>query len=194
MDAHLLKLIVFLVIGVVAMLNRLVRKGADGGGGTAGKGMPPFPRGNMPQRPSPVSESEEERLRRFREALGIPTLVEPPKKIVRPPPQVPPVMPPYKKPVPKPMPRQVPPPTPAVTAFPAPNLAPSAPWEVPVVTVTSSPMMGGQTGAGTSAAADMTQFRALLKSPESLRTAVILREVLGPPKALQTSASVPGLA
>lgn len=158
--------------------------------------------------------SEEERMRRFMEALGIPTTSEPPPKVtrrteeppkplapVRPPPVLTPQIPrrqkteaqkqPPRRPTApaQPPPSPVPPPIPLAPLSPPPLSVPETvrveepaplpayptltdkPYEIPVRPV-----------SGTRQSADL---RALLRRTDSVRQALVLREVLGPPRGLQ---------
>ena len=185
------QLIVFIVVGVIAFFNWLIRKGNAKGG--TGRELPPFPRGQIP-RQTQTTQSEEERLRKFMEALGVPNVSEPPKKIARPPqiPQQPRIQPPYRKEFPKPVVPKVSTPPPA--PLPVPQVVEPQPpvWETPASATPDIPVVeiAGPVSTERSNAAD---FRSLLRSPSSLRTAIILKEILGPPKSLQTLPGAPGL-
>jgi len=186
------QLIVFIVVGVIAFFNWLIKKGAKGG--STGGALPPFPRGQIPrQAQTQTSQSEEERLRKFMEALGVPNVATPPKKITRSPqiPQQPRIQPPFKKEFPKPVVSptvSTPPPVPvAQVVEPAPST-----WETSAPATPDVPIVDIQVPVG-SVSSNAVDFKSLLRSPSSLRTAVILKEILGPPKSLQTSAGVPGL-
>jgi hypothetical protein len=135
------------------------------------------------------TQTEEERVRRFLEALGQPAGTTPPKVTPRPRPVVPKIFPqlPPLKTAPPPLPVQK-----AARAVPPPPL----PAEITTVRSlgadyqvqdfqrqTSSeppPDRGAQAGAGASA-------RIKLRTPQDLRTAIVLREIFGPPRSLQPS-------
>jgi hypothetical protein len=173
--------------------------------------------------------SEEERTRRFLEALGVPTnqLPPPPRPAPKPKPEFKPVSPtlaprPVAAPIPGPMTRRMEPkptptrvPVPVEVLRPAPTRRELPPEEVQQPTeasmamdqvstdfaqmhardlvgptVASAPMV--TTGAApvtvverTPISSEMQSLRALLTKPESLRTAIVLREILGPPRCLQ---------
>ncbi len=162
-------------------------------------------------------DSEEERVRRFLEALGIPADSEEAKRATTPPPirrqqrREPPARPEQPKPksttsgFPR---RQAPPPPPIPTrAEEPPPLVQTTTEIVPAVhvrtlevkkadlpetfqTITSAvtivPVEAAAvpTGGGTRPEGEL--WREALRSPQALRSAIILQEILGPPRSLQT--------
>jgi len=187
-------LIVFVVFGIIAIFNMLVRKGAAKGGPRTG--MPPVlpPRDYRGARPAAQPElSEEERLRKFMEALGVPTVPEPPRRIVRPEqPPAPRAVPPYiRTEIPKPVfvpnvfappPVPAPVPEPEVSRWePAPPLPAAAQTFTPPPAVAAGPILS----IAGSAPANPVDIQSLLKSPSSLRAAILMKEILGPPRGLQ---------
>jgi len=209
------QLIVFLIFGVIAIFNWLIRQGSKQGGGGVDKGSPPF----TPQRrvrPTQVqsTESEEERTRKFLEALGVPSTTEPPRGIVRPAQQTVPPIVPRSQQLPRAgnvIPKQVVtrksvvPPMPVPPIPQAPVLAPAMAAYEPMppenrdiaalaaafssTTVPSS----GIAPAVEALPTNLVDLQSLLKSPSSIRAAMILKEVLGPPKSLQGAGGIPGL-
>jgi hypothetical protein len=201
------QLIVFLVFGIIAVANWLLRKGASKDSGDTGS-PPVVPQRAYPSRPVQSGQSEEERMRKFMEALGVPTVVEPPRKIVRPVQPPPLVVPPLvSRESPKP------PFVPKVAASPPPvaqpareistwESAPAAPkaMEIAVDPLSAaigdagsvSPIPGIPQGA-VAAPSNTVDIQTLLKSASSLRAAVLLREILGPPRGLQPFAGAGSL-
>jgi hypothetical protein len=177
------------------------------------------PQSSQPRRQADASavptawEVDQERKRKFMEALGLPTDDLPPKReapmTLRPEPQTtPPAFP--KQPAVPPVPpfvyreerqkrkkqRQVPPPIPTVVvAEPAP-----VPVVVPVAPVV--PQTSGfelhrdisrtdRTGQPTERQDALALLREELSRQDSARRAFVLREILGPPPGLQMPGSVP---
>jgi len=164
--------------------------------------------------PARGGEQTEERVRRFLEALGQPTSSKPPSKIaprklVEPRPVVahfppitptlpplttaPPPLPEYPAPAPQPM-----------TTVASEQIAPlrtrePAVFEVaPVQPTTTSKvrrdaaMRSGLTSSR-NVARDLTPLAARLATAEGLRDAIVVREVFGPPRSLQTIDGMGGL-
>jgi hypothetical protein len=135
------------------------------------------------------TQTEEERIRRFLEALGQPAGTTPPKVPPRPRPVVPkifPQLPPLKT---------APPPLPVEKA---PRAVPPPP--LPVGTTTARPLEAAyqvQDFQRQTSSEPPTERRApaspgpiariKLGTPQDLRTAIILREIFGPPRSLQSS-------
>jgi len=130
----------------------------------------PIPRGGD-------SQAEEERIRRFLEALGQPPGTTPPKAVTRRRPDLLSPLPPLKtKPPPLPQVVSAPPPLPFETAR-------ETAFEVhDVARQTSSEPAPSQTR---SVPAARFNPRVKLGSPQDLRTAIVLREIFGPPRSLQ---------
>lgn len=163
----------------------------------------------LPPLPRAPADSEQERIRKFLEALG-----QPPGS--RPPPPVTPQRPTYQKPIVLPRVRPIGSPLPPLTTRP-PDLpptvelprqvtqslskekkfkpkAPEATFEVRQDAQRTSEPEPIKSPAATSTAATVstpaparveTNIAALLRSPSGLRNAVILREVFGPPRSMQ---------
>ncbi|SRR5581483_3071698 len=190
------QLFVFIIIGALALMKWLI---SDKGGSSNDDDAPRSPRDET---------SEEERMRRFMEALGVPKDSPPPRpqrrqlsrrevieqqRVPRVKP-VPPIIAPRPVAFPptvfKPKKREVirePEPEILQTPQPAPAYFPEPKVESIPVTTQIAPevvpeFIEGKTAQPT---APRASFRALLQSPATLRDAMILREILGPPRALQ---------
>ncbi|MGB8354003.1 MAG: hypothetical protein WCD79_08975 [Chthoniobacteraceae bacterium] len=206
------QIIVFIIFGVIAIFNWLIRQGSKQGGGRVDKGSPPFTPVRR-VRPTQVqsTESEEERTRKFLEALGVPSTNEPPRRIVRPVQQTVPPLVPRSQELPregKVIPKQVmvarkayvpPLPVPAIPQIPTPP--PRLP-EPSMATYEAVPPLlvptAGITVPSSSISPDdvppanLTDLQSLLRSPSSIRSAILLKEILGPPKSLQSAGAIPG--
>ena len=181
--------IILLIIAAAALLRWLSQRSE------AAKEDPERP--VVPGEPIPPSretQTEEERIRRFLEALGQPRTAEPPPKVapkretqrrtIRPkhtfnplPPLVT-VPPPLPPPIPE---------IPVATIERAepqrqPTIAPEAIFEVHDLDVESSKDPSRE---GSRAAARSRNLIPDLASPRSLRSAIVLREIFGPPRGLQ---------
>jgi hypothetical protein len=200
------QLVFILVVAVISLINWLLKRKAEQDKQSSAPLAPPPPA----QRPAggPLrspEDDEQERLRKFLEALGVPQA---------PPPRQPP--PPVRQPPPVP-------PTPRRMAAPPPARPMAAPVQPrrPHRTVVVSPpekaeqdkglviaplmapgrMSQGATALGevapamvvtthehsalATAGAPAADLRAALASHEGLRAAVLAREILGPPRGLQ---------
>jgi len=79
------KLIVVIIFGVIAFANFLIKKSREDSGEFSSPPEPPvIRRPPVQRRPAAQGESEEERMRRFMEALGMPPVAQPPPLIQRP--------------------------------------------------------------------------------------------------------------
>lgn len=208
------------IVGLVRLISQIVekKKNAEAERRT---GLPPTA-GTTPVQRAPA-QSEEERIRRFMEALGVPTTSAPPPP-VQPRPPTPQAAPERKRqfmPVdPFPIPRQpradpTPPvvvaPPPVVATAPPPLPPPPLPTrestafaEAPRSTATAlggadfevQDVLGAAAEQETSATrqkkrrADQSPkqprgIAARLANAESLRDAIVLREIFGPPRSMQ---------
>ena len=193
-------LLILLVLAGIALVFRWL----SGQGSKEDSEKPGSPSPNeRPQRPP--AESEEERVRRFLEALGVPPGSAPPPP-VRPRPSAPRrvVTPSQPKAPPKVKRSWVQPLPPLVTTPkemtypPARPPAPAPPPPVvlapppPVVIAASAPTAMSPRGAPSArpqaapvSVATMGSLGAILRARGSVRQAIMLREILGPPRGLQ---------
>jgi hypothetical protein len=173
-----------LLIVFIALVRWLASKAKQ----TQNQQTPPTPA--PPSRPIPRggdSQTEEERIRKFLEALGQPPGTTPPKVVKRQRPTRPDLvspLPPLKtKPPPLPQVVSPPPPLPFETARVMPMKERETAFEVrEVARQTSSEPAPGQ---ARSVLAARFNPRVKLGTPQDLRTAIVLREVFGPPRSLQ---------
>jgi hypothetical protein len=179
-----------LLFAFIALARWLVSK-AKSQGQKAQPQDTPAPVAPPPARPisrGGETQTEEERIRRFLEALGQPAGTTPPKVTPRPRPVVPkvfPQLPPLKT---------TPPPLPIEKAA---EVVPPPPLPVEITTArsleagyqvrdfqrqtSSEPPPDRRALAGPGAIA-----RIKLGTPQDLRTAIVLREIFGPPRSLQS--------
>jgi hypothetical protein len=205
--------LLFLLLVAVALLFQLLAKAA----GKAGKDTTKRRSTSTPQTPPPIprvpADSEEERIRKFLEALGQPTTSRPPRKLSGPTYQKPivlPHVPPFGSPLPplttRPpesepdwrLPREIRlpgqiTPTREKRTF-APKVAAPAKFEVHEGSGAPEPAPLIKTAAEAYAIATQpiskpeqteTNITTLLRSTSGLRDAIILREIFGPPRSLQ---------
>jgi len=181
--------LIFLVLAGLALIFKwLTRQVSD----DSEKPEPPSPNEQAP--PRPPAQSEEERIRRFLEALGAPPGTRPPPP-VRQRGAVTPATPPAQKPKTRrgwvqPLPPLVT--TPADLAPPSrrtPLLEPVVPPPIPaapppqIVAPSALPPMPRATAP--LRAVPPQSLGALLRDRGSIRQAIILRELIGPPRGLQ---------
>jgi hypothetical protein len=199
----------FILLVAVAMLFRWLTKVASKASKNSGNAderstsaPPPIPRAPAP--------SDEERIRKFLEALGQPAGSSPPPPIAQRPtyqkPIVLPRMPPFGSPLPplttKPpeLPRKItlpgqitqPPyekktfkPKAAEASFEVHQATATAPSAPPPPINSPAEAYAAATSPTAAPARSETNIAALLRSPSGLRNAIILREVFGPPRSLQ---------
>jgi len=134
------------------------------------------------------TQTEEERVRRFLEALGQPPGTTPPKVVTQRravQPKIFPKLPPLKT-KPPPLPEVVVPPPPPPLAFETTNVtrmpARETSFEVRNVARQTSSEPSAETRR---AAGPRIDPRSKLGTPQDLRTAIVLREIFGPPRSLQ---------
>lgn len=189
----------FLALVAVIGLIRLVAQAAEKKrNADAAKRAQPQPDAPLQRAPA---ESEEQRIRRFMEALGVPQgAVQPPRKVT---PRAKPILPIDPFPVPRMGGDIAPaPPPPVITVEPTP---PMLATPRPLQTATTSMVAAAkETSAATTEfivrdiPADTSSsvrptggnraplgIGERLASPEGLRDAVILREIFGPPRSMQ---------
>jgi len=193
--------LIFLVLAGLALIFKwLTRQGSS----DSDKPEPPPPNERAQRRPPP--QTDEERVRRFLEALGVPQGTQPPpsvrpRKVVTP--TQPTVRPKVKRSLLQPLPPLVTTPAdlplpPARSAPPPPTVVVMEPTSVPEVAVlpavrASIPGVTERAQPGATRPLATTSLGALLRSRASIRQAIILREVLGPPRGLQPLAQIQGL-
>ncbi len=186
--------IIFFVLAGLALVFKLLTAAANRGTGKPEDASPNEQR-PAPRPASPSPRSEEERVRKFLEALGAPAGTPPPPP-VRPRSVVPRAAPaPPARPQPRPArapkvrrswaqplpPVVTRPPEPAPPQPVTPPPLPPTPLDVPV---TSLPPITARPGPILSPGAPGGSVRGMLRRRGSLRQAVVLREVLGPPRGL----------
>ncbi|MCA1658055.1 MAG: hypothetical protein LC627_02015 [Verrucomicrobiaceae bacterium] len=159
--------------------------------------MPPMP--GEPDQPIPRAEAqtEEERIRRFMEALGQPVSSRPPPPVM-PRTSVPrqTALPPMRSPLPplRTAPPPLPPPAPSISRasepppFP-PRVFQSAPVQEAGFEVRDLDTVSLQNPSRDDPRASVKpqeRFLSKLTSREGLRSAIVLREIFGPPRSLQS--------
>jgi hypothetical protein len=205
---HLDNFLFPLLLAVAALFKLLTSKAGDA---ARKKSEPPpqrsisTPRTDQPP-PIPTADTDQERIRDFLEALGQPTSSKPPRKLSRPTYQKPitlPHLPPFASPLPPLVTRPPEEPTRKITRMPPvitpvvePSVLTPAAYQAPVFEVQGSALAAEQTAAiatGTAATDAQTAteqpgptIAALLSSRSGLRDAIILREIFGPPRSLQS--------
>jgi hypothetical protein len=182
--------VVLLIIVAASLLRWLWQKSQGEKQDTERPVVPdqPIPRGGE-------TKTEEERIRRFLEALGQPATSTPPQKVT---PRTPRNVLTHVPPLPSPLPRltTVPPPLPTVqtSAIPAsppppikqrifkPAIVQETGFEVRDIALQTS---SETPGVRHQADAKQPGLRFKLAAKENLRSAIILREIFGPPRSLQ---------
>ena len=191
--------LIFLVLAGLALIFRWLTSRASG---DSENSAPPSPNEQMPRRPPP--QSEEERVRRFLEALGAPPGTQPPppvrgRRVVTPAPRgvkpkvkrswvqpLPPLvttpddepLPPVTiDPLPEPVVAKTEPAPEFVLPRPLPTPIPLPPFRAPVLRKAAPP--------GRASVTSLTSLGARLRNRGGIREAIVLREVLGPPRGLQ---------
>jgi hypothetical protein len=197
---NLLFLLLLVVAGLFQLLGRAARKGSTD---TTKRTSEPPPRMPKPI-PRAPKESDEERVRKFLEALGQPSASRPPPPVAQRPTYRKPLVLPHVPPLGSPLPPLVtrppelpsefevhrepaPPPTPQPSRpLPEPTFqlhqAVAPPELVPVVVTTVPEAKTQQPIAALGSTIHLTP---LLRSPTGLRDAIIVREILGPPRSLR---------
>jgi hypothetical protein len=174
---------ILLLFAFVALVRWLVSKSKSQRQNPASPPPPP----SRPITRGGETQTEEERVRRFLEALGQPPGSTPPKvvtqrRVVQP--KIFPNLPPLKT-KPPPLPEVVlpPPALPFETTRMTPAATSSASFEVHDVArqVSSEPVPTTRR-----AVAPRFDPRIKLGTPQDLRTAIVLREIFGPPRSLQS--------
>jgi hypothetical protein len=183
---------ILLIIAVITLVRWLIQKGKDAGQNTQSPSPPPPPTPSRPIERGSETQTEEERVRKFLEALGQPAGTTPPKVTPRRRPVQPQIFPklPRLKTAPPPLPEApttevtAPPPLPIELAGQWSAAAPAADFRVHDVPRQTSSEPAPETRRATAAA------RLKLGTPQDLRAAIVLREIFGPPRGLQPLDSV----
>jgi hypothetical protein len=170
------QLVIILLIVLISFINWLIKKSAElrearkreQGAAKSGESL----RSEPPRLP-PEAEPEIS-MRRLREALGLPDEAQPPALPKRMEQRVPPPL------APPPPPPQRPPP-----ARPVVSHVPVAPPHEEYRFIELHHRIGKPAGPRIEAAPRMSRIRELLGSAGGLRDAVVLSEILGPPKSLR---------
>jgi hypothetical protein len=208
-----INVIILAIAGIVALVRWFTTKDEE---------APPTSEQDAPRRQATAGPSEDERMRRFLEALGVPTegQVPPPRnrpaaRTAEPPPlkapqnypaptvahrkdfrRTPPiVVVPPPIPVERPSFEAAPPPVPPAREMYDSELhLPEVKEYVTASSTASSdrevPATWRHESAVLTAAPVGEQWRHLLRSPRDLRTAIVMREILGPPRSLQTGGAL----
>jgi hypothetical protein len=201
--AHLDNLLFLLLVAVAVLFQFLAKTAGKTRKDQTKRTSTPIPRAPTPMR-RPPTESDEDRIRKLLEALGQPTTSKPPPPVVPridiPPRPLAPVQPPISpfsqlrreksrkreiipKEIPSPRPvrdaQKMVPPAFEVHEGPSP-IAPPPIFKAPAETY------AGVTPTITKAEDLRTDIATLLGSTSGLRDAMILREILGPPRGLRT--------
>ena len=181
-------ILAFLALALIASFFRWISKEAEKTKRNSEQSGP------QPPNVAPREETDEDRVRRFLEALGQPTSSKPPPPIEQRPRTS------REKRAPIPRSRRIFSPLPPLTTVPPPlpvEMEPQSPLPPPVaepaVSLVGVPMVSTKAEPLPSTAFPDTVHRAniypdvvtLLSSGRGLREAVILREILGPPRSLQ---------
>jgi hypothetical protein len=199
--AHLDNLLFLLFVAIAIFFQILTRAATKAGrrpGDTKRRSTSP----PQTQRPAPrgPDETDEERIRKFLEALGQPTTSKPPPPVAPrtdiPPRPVAPVRPPIAPFVELPrkirLPGQIPPTREARTFRPRVAEAPvfevrqgPSPLEPPPIIKTAAEAYATATQPIAQSVEAKIDVATLLRSTSGLRDAIILREIFGPPRSLQ---------
>jgi hypothetical protein len=199
--AHLDSLLFFLLVAVAVLFQFLAKTAGKAGKDQAKRTPTPIPRTPTPM-PRSATESDEDRIRKLLEALGQPPTSTPPRPVMPrteiPPRPLAPVQPPSsplaqlrreKSRTRGIIPKEIPPPRILTDTE---KMVPSA-FEVherssPIVPLpikTPVEIYSGVTPTTAKAEDRRRDIATLLTSTSGLRDAVILREILGPPRGLR---------
>ncbi len=177
---------ILLIIAVITLVRWLIQKSKEAGQNTQSPPPPPTP--NRPIQRGSETQTEEERVRKFLEALGQPAGTTPPKVMPRQRPIQPQIFPrlPRLKAAPPPLPEV---PETQVTAPPPLPIGLPGQWSAAAQSpdffqVHDVPRQtSSEPAPETRRAATAARFK--LGTPQDLRAAIVLREIFGPPRSLQ---------
>jgi hypothetical protein len=174
---------ILLIIAAITLVRWLIQKGKTEAQNTQSPPPPP-PTPSRPITRGGETQTEEERIRRFLEALGQPPGSAPPKVTPRRrdvQPKIYPRLPPLTT-APPPLPPEtrvsIPPPLPDEVRIHRPTVL-EPDFEVREVARQTSSEPLPETRTSTAA-------RIKLGTPQDLRTAIVLREIFGPPRSMQS--------
>jgi hypothetical protein len=186
--------VIFLVLAGLALVFKWLTRQASG----EAEARPPSPNKQSRQSPPPrpPADSDAERVRRFLEALGAPPGTQPPppvqpRRVITPTPRTRPAV--AKRTWAQPLPPLVTtpedlPPRPGPVVFeaaPPPPPVAAAPPPLPVVETSVRPAVSPLRKAAPARLMPLPSLGAILRSARTARQAIMLREVLGPPRGLQ---------
>ena len=203
---HIDSFIFLLLVGAAAFMRFLAKKASGPAGDQDEETFPPPRTQNPPPLPRRESQTDEERIRKFLEALGQPASSRPPSPVT---PRT--MQPPVLQQTPRPhlqdaerSARRVINPLPPLTTVPPPvavrplmaTLPPVYEVQEDALARESAPQPTtaelaeafeafGVAQSAPAVAGPKSDLLSLLKNPEALRQAIILREVFGPPRSLQ---------
>ena len=174
--------VILLIIAAITLIRWLISKGKADAQNTE---SPPPPPPSQPISRGGETRTEEERIRKFLEALGQPAGSAPPK-----------VMPRRREVQPKIFPRMprlttAPPPLPEAPEIRASAAPPPLPIELATKRSTTDPDFEVREVARQTSSEPLPETRhsaatrIKLGTPQDLRTAIVLREIFGPPRSLQ---------
>lgn len=183
---HLDNILFLLFLAVAILFQLLTRAATKSGRRTGGDEKPRSTSPRSPRR----EETEEDRIRKFLEALGQPATSKPPTPVSPRPTYQKPIV--TSRPEPKPIARRILSPLPPLTTRP-PDLPDEVPTPPETAPTPSPPIAEGEPrvpfdptapsiSKQTEAKIDLS---ALLRSTSGLRQAILLREIFGPPRSLQ---------
>lgn len=163
-----------LILGIIALIQWVMKKSAEERKGARSGGNPQSPYRPTGPRPIDPFPRPDDAARKLREALGLPAEVHVPEPVRR-----------TSRPLPPPVPTSPPAPSPLIEA--AEKLAASArlasqQQAKPARKKAPAPK---SSAAHKMSVAPRSRLEELLHSPDGLRSAMLAREILGPPKGLE---------
>lgn len=189
-DGNVIFFVIALIVAAIGHWNEARKKKQ------AEEEQPDIPPARPPSRPANTDDTEQERLRRFLENLGVPAPApQPPRQITTPAPVVKPKTQQQRPPKlkapriaePQPLESQSPgrleEPASAIEGVSAQFATMAKGVDVPQAEQSAAPTNSALTLARPQNALNVS-LRAMLSSPQNLRAALLAREILGPPKSL----------